>query len=96
VAFEKADWTHRGEYIVEKHGLTAAQANAALRDPNRVVIQPDYKSKSGESVRVIGFVANIQALITVIVLQRDGVIHGVNAWVSNSRDQMIYREGHMS
>jgi hypothetical protein len=33
----------------DKHDVTNDQADEALRDPERVVIQPDYKSRSGKS-----------------------------------------------
>lgn len=48
--FEAADWTHRGYYIL-KHGVTPAEADEALADPERLVINPDPASKSGRSVR---------------------------------------------
>ena len=38
-----------------KHGITPAIADEALEDPNRVMIDPDYNSESGKSVRIIGF-----------------------------------------
>lgn len=43
--FERADWSHRGDYIVERHGVAPAEANEALLDPERIVIDPDYNSK---------------------------------------------------
>jgi hypothetical protein len=53
--FGHADWSHRGDYIVEKHGVTPDEADEALGDPERIVIDPDYNSTSGRSVRIIGF-----------------------------------------
>jgi hypothetical protein len=93
MSFEEADWLHRGAYIVEKHSVTPAQANAALRDPNRVLIEPDYNSRSGLTARVLGLESELGAVVTVILLQQHGVTHGVNAWISNRRDQKIYEEG---
>lgn len=89
--YEAADWTHRGDYI-GKRGLTQLHANEALADPYRVVIDPDPASKSGRSVRIIGYSATARSVLTVIVLEDDGTIHGVNAWPSNPRDQRIYEE----
>lgn len=93
--FGHADWSHRGDYIVEKHGVAPEEADEALLDPERVVIDPDYNSASGRSIRVIGFSSIGDDLITVIILEVDGVVYGVNAWRSNVRDRRIYEEGEM-
>ena len=87
------DWSHRGAYIVEKHGLTAGEANEAVDDPERIVIEPDYSSTSGRSVRIIGFSQSANDLLTIIVLTDEGVTYGVNAWRSNARDRRIYEKG---
>lgn len=89
--FETADWTHRGEYIA-KHGTNPDVANEALADPNRVVINPDPASKSGRSVRVIGFSITAQTVLTVIVIDDAGITHGVNAWEANARDLRLYND----
>lgn len=54
-AFEHVDWSKRGEYMQHKHRLTPEVANDTLADANRVVIDPDYNSTSGESVRIVGY-----------------------------------------
>lgn len=95
ILYGDADWSHRANYIAQKHDVVAAEANEALRDPQRIVIDPDYNSTSGRSVRIIGFSKNAADLITVIVLVDDGVTHGVNAWRSNARDRRIYLEGEL-
>lgn len=91
--YDDVDWSHRGHYIGEKHDLVPAEANEALLDPERIVIDPDYNSTSGRSVRIIGFSRTADDLITVIVLTDEGVTYGVNAWRSNRRDRRIYQEG---
>lgn len=88
----EADWTERGRYIVAKHGVSPIEANDALSDPLRLVIDPDPASKSGRSVRVIGWSQIAQVLITVITLEYEGRDYGVNAWRSNTTDQRRYRE----
>lgn len=75
------------------HDVTPSDADEALSDPERIVIQPDYNSTSGRSVRIIGFSQSVGGLITVIVLEDEGVVYGVNAWRSNARDRRIYEEG---
>lgn len=50
--YDAADWSHRGGYIVKKHDVVPAEANEALLDPERIVVDPDYNSTSGRSVRI--------------------------------------------
>ncbi|NYH87656.1 hypothetical protein [Actinopolymorpha rutila] len=39
--FEDVDWSNRGRYMRERHGIDPALANEALADPNRLVLDPD-------------------------------------------------------
>lgn len=91
--FERVDWSKRGEYMQRKHGMTSQVADDALDDPDRIVIDPDYNSTSGESVRIIGFSTIADDIVTVIVLQHDGTEYGVNGWSANEKDRRIYNEG---
>jgi uncharacterized DUF497 family protein len=88
-----ADWSHRGEYIEAKHGVTAEQADEALADPQAVVYDPDYNSKSGEGVRTIGESPSFGDILTVITVEEGGVVYGANAWKANGRDRRYYEEG---
>ena len=85
------DWSHRGAYIA-KHGMTSQCADEAFSDPDRLVIDPDPASRSGRSVRVIGWSVTAGALVTVIVLPDGGVTWGVSAWYSNATDRRRYEE----
>jgi hypothetical protein len=76
--FASVDRTQRGAYMEQRHGITPEVADDALGDANRVVIDPDYNSTSGRSVRIIGFSAIAEEIITVIVLQDGGIDYGVN------------------
>ncbi|MGV0722736.1 transposase [Mycolicibacterium elephantis] len=87
-----ADWSMRGKYIAKRR-MTPGIADEALDDPDAVVLDPDPASKSGVSVRTIGFSLTFDALITVITLEEDGKVWGVNAWPSNDVDARRYREG---
>ncbi|MGB8381918.1 MAG: hypothetical protein WCG47_11815 [Dermatophilaceae bacterium] len=71
------------------------EANEAVDDPERVVIDPDYSSTSGRSARIIGFSQSANDVLTIIVLTDEGVTYGVNAWRSNARDRRIYWEGRL-
>lgn len=90
--FEHVDWSKRGEYMQRLHGVTPEVADDALGDANRVVIDPDYNSTSGRSVRIIGCSIIADDIITVIVLANDGIEYGVNGWSANTRDRRIYSE----
>jgi hypothetical protein len=92
-AFERVDWSKRGEYMQHKHGITPEVADDALGDPNRIVVDPDYNSTSGESIRIIGYSTIADDVVTVIVLQHDGTEYGVNGWPANAKDRRIYNEG---
>ncbi|CAN5378649.1 hypothetical protein BH09ACT7_BH09ACT7_36940 [soil metagenome] len=85
------DWSIRGEYIA-KRAMTPAIASEALADPDAQVLNPDPASKSGVSVRTIGYSATVGALITAITVEEDGVVCGTNAWRSNDRDIGRYND----
>ena len=90
LVFERVNWSGRGAYKQLKHGLSPQGANEALADPNRVVIAPDYNSRSGRSVRIIGYSDSEDDIMTVIVLEHDGIEYGVNGWVANGKDRRLY------
>jgi len=89
---EGADWTYRADYIRERHGVEVEWANEALRDPDALRIDPDPASRSGRSVRTIGYAAGTGCLLSVITVEEGGVTYGVNAWRSNATDIRRYRE----
>lgn len=73
-----------------KHGITPQVADDALGDANRVMIDPDYNSTSGRSIRIIGYSVIADDIITVIVLDNDGTEYGVNGWVAHEKDRRLY------
>lgn len=75
-----------------RHGITVEQANEALDDPDALVFDPDYASKSGRSIRTIGWSASYGGLVTVITVVDGGVTYGVNGWPSNDIDARRYGE----
>lgn len=90
--FERVDWSLRGDYMSRKHGISPEVADEALGDANRVVINPDYNSTTGRSVCVIGYSMLADDIVTVIVLENDGIEYGVNGWLANERDRRIYNQ----
>lgn len=92
--FESVDWSQAEGHIRDRGRITTMQADEALVDSDPVVISPDYNSKPGQSVRVIGYSDGARALSTVIVIiDEDGHEYGINGWHSNAKDRRIYEEG---
>lgn len=92
MVFEFVEWSRRGDYMRASHGISIQVANDAIADANRVLIDPDYNSMSGRSVRIIGYSMLASAIVTVIALSDGGIDYGVNGWLANEKDQRIYRE----
>ncbi len=77
--------------MLARHGIHPDWADEALSDPDAVVLDPDPSSKSGQSVRTIGWSITAGRLITVITLVHEGTLYGVNGWETKSTDQRLYR-----
>lgn len=78
-----------------QHLVSIEQANEALADTAAVVIDPDTKSRSGQGARVIGYSPGVGAVLTVILVHREGrprTWWGANGWRANSSDQRTYRQ----
>jgi len=86
------DWSHRAEYMQQRHGVIVEQATEALADPAALVFDPDYASLSGHSARTIGWSTNAGRLLTVITVTEDDVTYGVNGWPANDTDTRHYRQ----
>ena len=89
----RADWSKRDDYIAVKPGVLSQWADEALDDPEALVYDPLPASKSGRSIRTIGYSVSKGAVMTVITVEDEGVLYGVNAWLSNEKEQRRYREG---
>lgn len=95
----RTDWRHRRDYIrtrsTRRDGDTDIEpswADEAAADPMAQVIDPDPARRSGRSARIIGYSSAADMVITVIVLEDEGVTYGVNAWRANARDEREYWE----
>lgn len=88
--YRKADWSYRREHVAEK-GLTVEQADEALEDPERLVIDPDPRSVTGDSLRIIGYLHTAQQVLTVVVVIRDGRVYGATTWRANRHELRLYR-----
>lgn len=65
------DWSKRGDYIWQRHGIRPAWADEAVHDGGAVRLRPDPASLSGDTVRLIGYSVVAQAILTVILLPGD-------------------------
>ena len=100
---DDVDWTHRGEYIRTRSArkgraefdVEPEWATEAALDARRLV-GLDPASKSGETVRVVGWSAGAGEVLAVILLPKQwpptGAWWGVNAWRANTRDARSYRD----
>lgn len=65
-------------------------ARVRLPQSVRCGIQPDYKSRSGKSARIIGYSRSFGDVLTLIVVIHEGRVYGANGWRANSKDRRIY------
>lgn len=86
------DWTHGESHMFAEHKITVEWANEALADPSAVIFDPDYNTKSGISVRTIGYSSSFGDLLSVITVTENGITYGVNGWKSNPRDRRYYNQ----
>lgn len=100
------DWSRRAEYVRSRHGVTASRrhgvnaacADEAVDDEYGVLVTPDPASRSGRSVRVIGYSASAHDVLTVILVAADADElerptrdwWESNAWVASARERRLY------
>lgn len=90
------DWSHGAEHMFAEHQVTAEQATEALADVDALLFDPDPKSKSGISARVMGFSPTAAAVLVVILVHRENEPEawwGANGWRATGSDRRRYREG---
>jgi hypothetical protein len=82
--------------MLTRHQVTVQEANEALADADALLFDPDPKSMSGVSARVIGYSPTAATVLVVILARREdkpGSWWGANGWRANSTDRRIYAEG---
>ena len=97
---ESVDWKalpDAADHMFGRHQVTPEQADEAVNDVEAVWFDPDPKSRSGQSVRVIGYSYSARSVLTIILLHAHNQLeprswYGVNGWRSNSTERRIYRE----
>lgn len=48
------DWTHGVDHMWARHRVSVAEASEALADPDALLFDPDPKSTSSKSARLLG------------------------------------------
>lgn len=88
------DWTYGADHMWTNHKVSVTEANEALTDVDALWFDPDPTSKSGRSVRVIGYSHSRRAVLSIILVRRDeGGYCGANGWESNKSDRRRYERG---
>ncbi|MGD0606046.1 MAG: hypothetical protein ABSA53_20970 [Streptosporangiaceae bacterium] len=88
------DWTNGAAHMWASHEVTVTEANEAVADIDAVWFDPDPHSKSGRSVRVIGFSHSRRTILTVILVHRDDSGYwGANGWEFSKSDRQRYERG---
>ncbi|GAA1212198.1 hypothetical protein GCM10009676_42980 [Prauserella halophila] len=94
------DWSKRADYVRKRHAIETSWADEAVQDAYAVWQRPDPASRSGRSVRVVGYSVTAGSIPTVILVSPvvgddehpDGDWWGTNAWFSNQSDRRTYVE----
>lgn len=92
------DWSKRADYVRSRHNVDPGWADEAVNDDHAVWLTPDPASRSGRSVRVIGYSTSAREVFTVILMAAEldeteqpvGDWWGANAWIASPRDRRFY------
>jgi uncharacterized DUF497 family protein len=98
------DWQHGADHMRAQHQVTVQQANEALADTDALLFDPDPKSTSAKSARLIGYSPTAAAVPVVILVRREDRPgswsgrhqdhgRGANGWRANSTDRRTYAGG---
>lgn len=90
------DWVHGEEHMWNTHEVSMPEANEALADVDAQLFDPDPKSTSRVSARVLGYSRTAEAVLVVILVRREDRLNAwwrANGWRANSTDRRTYREG---
>ena len=65
------DWTYGREHMWDGHQVSVEEANEALADTAAMLADPDPKSRSGTSARLIGYSPSASTVPVVILVHRE-------------------------
>lgn len=89
----RIDWSLAVEHMWSRHPVLLAWAQEAVRDANRVILNPDPASRSGTSMRVIGYSPGADVVLVVIIVEFQGRLLAASAWRANKSHERRYRKG---
>lgn len=76
-----------------RHRVLPAWAQEAWEDPAALVVDPDPGSRSGRSIRVIGYSPSARAVLVLILVKDEDQLVAASAWRANTSHQRRYVEG---
>ncbi|NQU36445.1 MAG: hypothetical protein HQ526_02475, partial [Actinobacteria bacterium] len=85
---------HGAEHIRRNHGISVKEANEAITDVAALLYDPDPKSTSKNSARLIGYSPTRGHVLVVILVHRNDRSEGwwgANGWTANNTDHQTYR-----
>ena len=90
---QSIDWSLAVEHMWSRHLILLTWAQEAVRDANRVILNPDPASRSGTSIRVIGYSPGADVVLVVIIVELQGRLFAASAWRANKSQERRYRKG---
>lgn len=76
-----------------EHRVLPMWAQQAWEDPMALVLDPDPASRSGRSIRVIGYSPDARAVLVLILVKNGDDFVAASAWRANKSHQRRYVEG---
>lgn len=90
---EDIDWSFAEEHMWSRHRVLVQWAMEAAQDQRRITFDPDPASRSGSSIRFIGYSPQADAVLVVIAARFGGRLFAASAWRANDVQARKYREG---
>lgn len=81
---DSIDWSHAEDHMWRRHRVLVAWAREAWTDPFALVLDPDPSSRSGVSLRVIGYSRTARTVLVVVAVRGDESFVVASAWQANT------------
>ncbi len=91
----EVDWTYGAEHMWDRHRVSVREATEAANDPDALLFDPDPKSRSGSSARLLGYSSTARTVLVLILVDRDdrpGSWWGAAGWPASIDDRQRYRQ----
>lgn len=76
-----------------RHRVLPSWAQEAWEDPTALVVDPDPASRSGRSIRVIGYSPGARAVLVLVLVKDADQLIAASAWRANASHRRRYTEG---